>query len=177
MARLPIIDRADMNADQARVHDAAKQAGSPVGGPYTAYIRLPKLYEAAQNLRGCLGSGPLSKRRSTLAAFTFTRLPESSSTCMELSASDITRPAWNLPASSYSAYIGGIVAERERMITEQDNRLVALNNGLIERDGHIASLYHTIAKFEAAPLRRAIRVARRGIAKLASSLRSGSRAP
>ena len=71
----------------------------------------------------------------------------------------------------------GIVAERERFITEQDNRIAALNSGLIERDRHIASLYQTIAKFEAAPLRRAIRVARRGIAKLASSLRSGSRAP
>ena len=68
----------------------------------------------------------------------------------------------------------GIVAERERVITQQDNRIVALNNGLIERDGHIASLYHAIAKFEAAPLRRVIRVTRRGIAKLTSSLRSGS---
>ena len=62
MPRLAIIDRADMNAEQARVHDAAKQAGGPVGGPYTAYIRLPKLFEAAQGLRGCLAKGPLSKR-------------------------------------------------------------------------------------------------------------------
>jgi 4-carboxymuconolactone decarboxylase len=73
MARLPIIDRADMNADQARVHDAAKQSGSPVGGPYTAYIRLPKLYEAAQNLRGCLGSGPLSKREQQVANLVIAR--------------------------------------------------------------------------------------------------------
>ena len=62
MTRLAIIDRADMNAEQARVYDAAKQAGGPVGGPYYAYIRLPKLFEASQNLRGCLASGPLSKR-------------------------------------------------------------------------------------------------------------------
>jgi 4-carboxymuconolactone decarboxylase len=66
MTRIAIIDRADMNADQARVHDAAKQAGGPVGGPYLAYIRLPKLYEAAQNLRGCLGSGPLSRREQQI---------------------------------------------------------------------------------------------------------------
>jgi len=62
MTRLAIIDRADMNAEQARVYDAAKQAGGPVGGPYYAYIRLPKLFEASQNLRGCLAAGPLSRR-------------------------------------------------------------------------------------------------------------------
>jgi 4-carboxymuconolactone decarboxylase len=62
MPRLAIIDRAAMNAEQARVYDAAKQSGSPVGGPYYAYIRLPKLFEAAQNMRVCLGGGPLSPR-------------------------------------------------------------------------------------------------------------------
>ena len=61
-ARIKLIDRADMNADQARVYDAAKNAGGPVGGPYYAYIRLPKLFEASQALRGCLAAGPLSKR-------------------------------------------------------------------------------------------------------------------
>jgi 4-carboxymuconolactone decarboxylase len=66
MPRLPIIDRADMNAEQARVHDAAKQSGGPVGGPYFAYIRLPKLFEAAQGLRGCLSSGPLSRREQQI---------------------------------------------------------------------------------------------------------------
>ena len=39
---------------QARVYDAAKQDGGLVGGPYYADIRLPKLFKAAQNLRGCL---------------------------------------------------------------------------------------------------------------------------
>ena len=62
MARIKLIDRAEMNADQGRVYDAAKNSGGPVGGPYYAYIRLPKLFEAAQNLRGTLASGPLSKR-------------------------------------------------------------------------------------------------------------------
>jgi 4-carboxymuconolactone decarboxylase len=37
-----------------------------VGGPYYAYIRLPKLFEAAQNLRACLASGPLSKREQQI---------------------------------------------------------------------------------------------------------------
>jgi 4-carboxymuconolactone decarboxylase len=66
MARIPLIDRADMNAEQARVYDAAKQSGGPLGGPYYAYIRLPKLFEASQNLRGCLSSGPLSRREQQL---------------------------------------------------------------------------------------------------------------
>lgn len=66
MARIAIIDRADMNAEQARVHDAAKAAGGPVGGPYYAYIRLPKLYEASQNLRASLASGPLSRREQQI---------------------------------------------------------------------------------------------------------------
>lgn len=62
MARIAIIDRADMNAEQARVYDAAKATSGIVGGPYYAYIRLPKLFEAAQGLRESLASGPLSKR-------------------------------------------------------------------------------------------------------------------
>jgi len=41
MPRIATVDRADMNAEQARVYDAAKAAGAPVGGPFTAYIRLP----------------------------------------------------------------------------------------------------------------------------------------
>ena len=66
MARIPIIDRADMNAEQARVYDAAKQSSGIVGGPYTAYIRLPRLFEACQSLRACLSSGPLSRREQQI---------------------------------------------------------------------------------------------------------------
>jgi 4-carboxymuconolactone decarboxylase len=62
MTRIAIIDRADMNAEQARVYDAAKQSSGIVGGPYFAYIRLPKVFEACQNLRACVASGPLSPR-------------------------------------------------------------------------------------------------------------------
>lgn len=73
MPRLAIIDRAAMNAEQARVYDAAKQAGWPVGGPYYAYIRLPKLFEAAQNTRACLGEGPLSARERQIAHLVIAR--------------------------------------------------------------------------------------------------------
>jgi 4-carboxymuconolactone decarboxylase len=51
MARIAIIDRADMDAEQARVYDAAKNAGGPVGGPFYAYIRLPKLFEGIHAMR------------------------------------------------------------------------------------------------------------------------------
>ena len=66
MTRIAILDRADMNAEQARVFDAAKQSSGIVGGPYYAYIRLPKLFEACQNLRACLSSGPLSRREQQI---------------------------------------------------------------------------------------------------------------
>ena len=62
MPRIKLLDRANMNAEQGRVYDAAKESGGPVGGPYYAYIHLPPLFEAAQNMRICLGSGPLSAR-------------------------------------------------------------------------------------------------------------------
>ena len=66
MARIAIIDRADMNAEQARVYDAANKSGGPVGGPYYAYIRLPKLFEALHNLRASLSSGPLTRREQQI---------------------------------------------------------------------------------------------------------------
>jgi 4-carboxymuconolactone decarboxylase len=62
MTRIAIIDRADMNGEQARVYDAAKHSSGIVGGPFYAYIRLPKLFEACQNLRESLSAGPLSHR-------------------------------------------------------------------------------------------------------------------
>jgi 4-carboxymuconolactone decarboxylase len=66
MTRIAIIDRADMNAEQARVYDAAKQSSGIVAGPYYAYIRLPKLFEACQNMRAALHPGPLSRREQQI---------------------------------------------------------------------------------------------------------------
>ncbi|HMF28612.1 MAG TPA: hypothetical protein VKE42_07555 [Candidatus Cybelea sp.] len=66
MTRIAIIDRADMNAEQARVYDAAKQTSGIVSGPYYAYIRLPKVFEASQSLRAAVASGPLSRREHQL---------------------------------------------------------------------------------------------------------------
>jgi len=66
MPRIAILDRADMNAEQARVYDAAKQSSGIVGGPYYAYIRLPKLFEVCQNMRGALATGGLSAREQQI---------------------------------------------------------------------------------------------------------------
>jgi 4-carboxymuconolactone decarboxylase len=73
MPRIAIIDRANMNAEQARVYDAAKAGSGIVGGPYTAYIRLPKLFEAAQNMRESLSHGPLSQREQQVINLTVAR--------------------------------------------------------------------------------------------------------
>lgn len=73
MPRIKILDRADMNAEQGRVYDAAKQTSGIVGGPYYAYIRLPKLFEAAQGLRGSLSGGPLSPREQQIVNLTVAR--------------------------------------------------------------------------------------------------------
>src|ERR1700692_1510593 len=73
MPRIPIIERADMDAEQARVYDAAKQASGIVGGPYTAYIRLPKLFEAAQTMREALSCGPVSPREHKIVNMTVAR--------------------------------------------------------------------------------------------------------
>src|SRR6516225_1850928 len=73
MARVAILDRGDMNAEQARVYDAAKQTSGIVGGPYYAYIRLPKVFEACQNLRSSLAAGPLSPREQQIAHLAIAR--------------------------------------------------------------------------------------------------------
>jgi hypothetical protein len=66
MTRIAIIDRANMDAAQAAVYDAAKASSGIVGGPYYAYIRLPKVFDASQQVRASLASGPLSRREQQI---------------------------------------------------------------------------------------------------------------
>jgi hypothetical protein len=73
MARIKILDRSEMNTEQGRVYDAAKAANAPLGGPYYAYIHLPKLFEAAQGLRNALGTTPLSRREYQVVNLTIAR--------------------------------------------------------------------------------------------------------
>ena len=77
---------------------------------------------AAEQIQGVLecawaissdGAG-FSNFNRRFAALTLTRLPESSSTWAEVSASDRIRPARNLPASSNNACMGGIVPWAQR---------------------------------------------------------------
>jgi len=62
MSRIKILDRSEMTEEQARVYDSAVASGSPLGGPYYAYIRLPSLFEGAQGLREAFAGTPLSRR-------------------------------------------------------------------------------------------------------------------
>ena len=73
MARIALMDRAKMSGEQARVYDAAKAAGGPLGGPYHAYIHIPKLFEAAQNMRACFAPEPLSRREQQIVNMTVAR--------------------------------------------------------------------------------------------------------
>jgi len=62
-----------MNAEQAQVYDQAKNTSGIVGGPYYAYIRLPKVFEACQNLRACLAEGPMTRREQQIVNLTVAR--------------------------------------------------------------------------------------------------------
>jgi len=73
MTRITVLKREEMNAEQGKVFDAAKAAGNPVGGPYWAYIRYPRLMSASQEMGGCLRDGPLSPRERQIAVLTAVR--------------------------------------------------------------------------------------------------------
>ena len=62
-----------MNAEQGRVYDEVKAAGGPVGGPYYAYIRNPKLMRISQDLGNCLRDSSLSGRERQIAILTVIR--------------------------------------------------------------------------------------------------------
>ena len=55
MTRIAILDRKNMNAEQGKVYDDVKAEGGPLGGPYWAYIRFPKLMRMLQDVSNLLG--------------------------------------------------------------------------------------------------------------------------
>jgi 4-carboxymuconolactone decarboxylase len=73
MTRIRILKREEMNDEQGRTYDEAKAAGSPVGGPYFAYIRYPRLMRAAQEMGNCLRDSSLSARERQIAVLTTIR--------------------------------------------------------------------------------------------------------
>lgn len=73
MTRIDIIKRADMNEAQGRVYDEVEAEGGPLGGPYWAYIRNPKLMRQCQDLSNCLRTGALSPRERQIAVLAVAR--------------------------------------------------------------------------------------------------------
>ena len=73
MTRIKVLAREEMNEEQGRVYDEATAAGWPVGGPYTAYIRLPEMMARMQDLRNCMQDGPLSARERQIAHLAIAR--------------------------------------------------------------------------------------------------------
>jgi 4-carboxymuconolactone decarboxylase len=73
MTRITVIKREEMNAEQGKVFDEAKAAGGPVGGPYWAYVRYPRLMKASQEMGNCLREGPLSPRERQIAVLATVR--------------------------------------------------------------------------------------------------------
>ncbi len=73
MTRITILQREQMDAEQGKVFDDAKAEGGPVGGPYWAYIRFPKLMRLAQDISNCLSQGGLTKRERQFAILAVVR--------------------------------------------------------------------------------------------------------
>ena len=73
MTRIATMKREEMNAEQGRVFDAAEKAGQPTGGPYTAYIRTPKLMEVNQKLAATIREYGLTGRERQIAVLTVVR--------------------------------------------------------------------------------------------------------
>lgn len=73
MTRIRVLKRSELNAEQGQVYDDAERAGNPVGGPYWAYVRIPRLMRAAQEMGNCLRASPLSGRERQIAVLTTVR--------------------------------------------------------------------------------------------------------
>jgi len=73
MTRIAILNRDEMNDEQGTLYDAVKTEGGPLGGPYWAYIRYPKLMRQAQDISRVLGAGGLSKRERQIAIMAIIR--------------------------------------------------------------------------------------------------------
>lgn len=73
MTRIAVLERGQMDQEQGKLFDDVKAEGGPVGGPYWAYIRLPRLMRLAQDISSCLGQGGLSKRERQVAILAIAR--------------------------------------------------------------------------------------------------------
>lgn len=73
MTRIKVLKRTEMDPEQGRVYDEFEAAGAPTGGPYTAYIRNPKLMRLANDLSNCLRASSLTGRERQIAVLAVVR--------------------------------------------------------------------------------------------------------
>ena len=73
MTRIPELSREELNSEQGRVYDEIKAEGGPLAGPYTPYIRYPRLMREARNTSLCLAAGGLTKRERQIVVLAVVR--------------------------------------------------------------------------------------------------------
>jgi 4-carboxymuconolactone decarboxylase len=73
VTRIAILEREAMTSEQGKLFDDVKAEGGPLGGPYWAYIRFPKLMRLVQDISNCLGQGGLTKRERQIAIMAIIR--------------------------------------------------------------------------------------------------------
>jgi len=73
MTRIPVLKRENLNDEQGRVYDEIEAEGGPLAGPYTPYIRYPRLMREARNTSLCLAAGGLTKRERQIVVLAVVR--------------------------------------------------------------------------------------------------------
>src|SRR4030095_6300295 len=111
-----------------------QKPNSPSGASSQARSRSMAAAWARASASSSAGAG-FSKRSTMFVPLTFTRLPVSSSTCAEASASDRMRPPWYLPASSNKTNMARIVPRAVRSA----GRIGAVS-GQVEEGEHLVQV-------------------------------------
>src|SRR5262247_1782775 len=89
-------------------YSAARSLKLNSGSPQASHRKSVSISPAARSAWSRKSARPASaKRRSTLVAFTFERLPCGASTCSDASCSASTVPTLNSPFSSYRTFMAG----------------------------------------------------------------------
>ena len=68
MGRIKPLEREDMSEEQAAIYDEILANGGRLGGPYMAYIRIPRFMKLNQEMGNYLRSNTLAPRLRQLAA-------------------------------------------------------------------------------------------------------------
>ena len=68
MTRIRSLEREDMNSEQIAIYDEIVASGGRLGGPYTAYIQIPRFMKLNQEMGNYLRSNTLDPRLRQLAA-------------------------------------------------------------------------------------------------------------